>query len=488
MKRIIFIITSLLLAFLLSSCAKHYKSVSIAENQLINSSDAKESLHVSLQIDDFYNPYLTHAENEDIKQNFPKKNIKIIANYEPIIDKTGSIIKKKTTNRPSPFLSLRDILGIDNKDIVYNKINQYAIATNLKVDKNNQIINFDIPKPTKNNKQKYVLKGIYLYYPDFQLSESHKFGYFRDGSDYYLPIFKNQIDINKLKGSVNRFMNVEPLNLEIKTDKFFDLTYDYGRTELTKKDYLARNIALNTSVWFSNDKPIKKKVLSNEEKGDLFDEMTISMDGQKYEHIVIPDSKLSWSDAEDIYGSYVKGKTFEVLQLKGQLSKYSKKGYYDGRRGKWVKQKGDMVYIDQKYGSHVDKKGCEFDYRIVFEKDNQPRRYILHSYKRSESNNKEFTIFSNKTYISQENLNFFEKTKQRKKESFDYSLRQIPVFYKNSDKEFRDQLILENQDLAQACMKEIDHMKRLMTMPKEDLMQEFEQYKKIINKENSKQR
>ena len=485
MKRIIFIITSLLLAFLLSSCAKHYKSVSIAENQLINSSDAKESLHVSLQIDDFYNPYLTHAENEDIKQNFPKKNIKIIANYEPIIDKTGSIIKKKTTNRPSPFLSLRDILGIDNKDIVYNKINQYAIATNLKVDKNNQIINFDIPKPTKNNKQKYVLKGIYLHYPDFQLSKNHKFGYFRTGSDYYLPIFKNQIDINKLKGSVNRFMNVEPLNLEIKTDKFFDFTYDYDRTQLTKKDYLARNIALNTSVWFSNDKPIKKKVLSNEEKGDLFDEMTISMDGQKYEHIVIPDSKLSWSDAEDIYGSYVKGKTFEVLQLKGQLSKYSKKGYYDGRRGKWVKQKGDMVYIDQKY---ADDNGCKFHYRIVFEKDNQPRRYILHSYKRSESNNKEFTIFSNKTYISQENLNFFEKTKQRKKESFDYSLRQIPVFYKNSDKEFRDQLILENQDLAQACMKEIDHMKRLMTMPKENLMQEFEQYKKIINKENSKQR
>lgn len=85
----------MLLAFLLSSCAKHYKSVSIAENQLINSSDAKESLHVSLQIDDFYNPYLTHAENEDIKQKFPKKNIKIIANYEPITDKTGSIIKKR---------------------------------------------------------------------------------------------------------------------------------------------------------------------------------------------------------------------------------------------------------------------------------------------------------------------------------------------------------------------------------------------------------
>ncbi|WP_371751091.1 hypothetical protein ABX026_15410 [Snodgrassella alvi] len=484
-KKIIFLITSLLLAFSLSSCAKYYKRVRITENQLINSSDAKESLHVSLQIDDFYNPYLTHAENEDIKQNFPQKNIKILASYEPIIDKTGSIIKKTKTNRPPPFLSLKDIFGIDNKDIVYNKINQYAIATNLKVDKNNQIINFDIPKPTKNNKQKYVLKGIYLYYPDFQFSKNPKSGYFRNGSDYYLPIFENQIDINKLKGSVNRFMYVELLNLDIKTDKFFDFTYDYDRTQLTKKDYLARNIALNTSVWFSNDKPIKKKVLSNEEKGDLFDEMTITMDAQKNEDIVVPDSKLSWSDAEDIYGSYVKGKTFEVLQLKGRLLKYSKKGYYEGRRGKWVKQKGDLVYIDQNY---VDDKGCKFYYRIVFEKDNQPRKYIFHSYKRSESNNKEFTIFSNKTYISQENLNFFEKTKQRKKESFDYSLRQIPVFYKNSDKEFRDQLILENQDSAQACMREIDHMKRLMTMPKEHLMQEFEQYKKIINKENSKQR
>ena len=94
-KKIIFLITSLLLAFSLSSCAKHYKRVSIDKVQLINSSDAKEFLHVSLQIDDFYNPYLTHAENEDIKQNFPKKNIKIIANYEPIIDKTGSIIKKR---------------------------------------------------------------------------------------------------------------------------------------------------------------------------------------------------------------------------------------------------------------------------------------------------------------------------------------------------------------------------------------------------------
>ena len=45
-KRIIFLITSLLVAFLLNSCAK--KHVSIAENPLINSSDAKESLHVSL--------------------------------------------------------------------------------------------------------------------------------------------------------------------------------------------------------------------------------------------------------------------------------------------------------------------------------------------------------------------------------------------------------------------------------------------------------
>ena len=482
MKRIIFLIISLLLAFLLSSCAKHYKRVSTADYQLINSSDAKESLHVSLQIDDFYNPYLTHAENEDIKQNFPQKNIKILANYEPIIDKTGSIIKKTKEYSAPQFLSLKDILGIDDIEIMYKKINQYAFATNLKVDKDNQIINFDIPKPTKNNKQEYVLKGVYLHYPDFQLSSGYNFGI--NESDKYFPIFANKIDINKLNGSVNRYNYWERLYLDILTDEFF--SSEFEPPKFIKKNYLVRNIVLNTSVWFSNDKPIEKEVLSNEEKDDLFDEMTISMDdGPGFVNIVFPDSKLSWSDIEDkTIGSYVKGKTFEVLQLYGRLLKHSKRDH-DGRHGDWVKQKGDLVYIDQKY---VDDKGCKFHYRIVFEKDNQPRRYILHSYKRSESNNKEFTIFSNKTYISQENLNFFEKTKQRKKESFDYSLRQIPVFYKNSDKEFRDQLILENQDSAQACMREIDHMKRLMTMPKEDLMQEFEQYKKIINKENSKQR
>ncbi len=45
-KRIIFLITSSLVAFLLNSCAK--KHVSIAEYPLINSSEAKESLHFGL--------------------------------------------------------------------------------------------------------------------------------------------------------------------------------------------------------------------------------------------------------------------------------------------------------------------------------------------------------------------------------------------------------------------------------------------------------
>ena len=72
-KRIIFLITSLLVAFLLNSCAK--KHVSIAENPLINSSEAKKSLHFSLQIDEFYS-FLTRGENKDLK-NFLQKNIKI---------------------------------------------------------------------------------------------------------------------------------------------------------------------------------------------------------------------------------------------------------------------------------------------------------------------------------------------------------------------------------------------------------------------------
>ena len=53
-------------AFVLNSWAK--KHVSIAEYQLMNSSEAKESLHVSLQTDDFYNPFLTRRENKDLKK------------------------------------------------------------------------------------------------------------------------------------------------------------------------------------------------------------------------------------------------------------------------------------------------------------------------------------------------------------------------------------------------------------------------------------
>lgn len=68
--------------------------------------------------------------------------------------------------RSDPF-SLKDILGIKDKKIGYNKINQIAFATNLQIDKNNQIINFDIPKPTKNKNQQYVFEGIIFIFQIF---------------------------------------------------------------------------------------------------------------------------------------------------------------------------------------------------------------------------------------------------------------------------------------------------------------------------------
>lgn len=93
-------------------------------------------------------------------------------------------------------------MGIKDNKIGYNKINQIAFATNLQIDKNNQIINFDITKLTKNKNQKYVLEGIYLHFPDFQLFSSPFHGYsesfyFRNIDTVgYVPIFKNKIDIN----------------------------------------------------------------------------------------------------------------------------------------------------------------------------------------------------------------------------------------------------------------------------------------------------
>lgn len=42
--------------------------------------------------------------------------------------------------------------------------------------------------------------------------------------------------------------------------------------------------------------------------------------GEKLINIVIPNSRLSWSNIEHIAGVFLQGKTFEVLKLKGQLS------------------------------------------------------------------------------------------------------------------------------------------------------------------------
>ena len=168
-----------------------------------------------------------------------------------------------------PF-SLKDILGIKDKKIGYNKINQIAFATNLQIDKNNQIINFDIPKPTKNKKSTVCSWRYNLPFPDFQPFSSPFRGYseslyFRNIDTVgYIPIFKNKIDINnQLIGSVDRFRHLEDLNLEIEIGKFVDTPSD--------KLLLNRTKILNTSVWFLDDEPLEKKWLMNAEKDDLFD-------------------------------------------------------------------------------------------------------------------------------------------------------------------------------------------------------------------------
>ena len=118
----------------------------------------------------------------------------------------------------------------------------------------------------------------------------------------------------------------------------------------------------------------------------------------------------------------------------------------------------------------------------------------------SKEKDEDFTS-SGKIYITQKNLNIFEKMKQQAKEYYDNEFKELNEKfedfkhtkqrnpeYVSEITNFFERQILENQDSKQACMREIDNMKRLLTMPKEHLMQEFLQYKKIINKETSKQR
>lgn len=520
MKKIIFLITSLLLAFLLSSCSIHGEYVTYGTDELANSSDTNKSLHFSLQIDDFYKPFLTHAENEDLKKNFPPKNIKIIAHYYPKIYKNDKsyrtnplFTKHKTKSGPpdlfSPdFFSLKSILRITYEDTVYVTKTQVAYATNLQFDKNNRIINFDIPESLKKGNLEYFLEGIYLHYPDFSFSNSKSF--YVD-HDEYVPVFLNRgakfsntlhgLDKNS-NGYIDRFSHLAYRELDIETDKF-------ERTVKTKLR-LVKGGAFNTSVWFSNDKPIKKELLSNEYKNELFDKIKVHRYKDAID-IVIPDSKLSWSNTENTSGAFYKGKTFDVLVLEGNFLKQPANPEYKRKSGIWITQKGDLVSVEHKY----DGWECELNYRIIFEKgnQNQTRRYMFNPYNKSKTafrhnihsqeKDEDFTS-SGKIYITQKNLNIFEKMKQQAKEYYDNKFKELNEDFedfkhtKHTKKDgpeyvskitnFYQSEILENQDLAQACMREIDHMKRLMTMPKEHLMQEFEQYKKIINEETSKQR
>lgn len=88
-----------------------------------------------------------------------------------------------------------------------------------------------------------------------------------------------------------------------------------------------------------------KKLLSNDEKDDLFDEIRICE--KKLINIVIPNSRLSWSNIEHIAGVFLKGKTFEVLKLKGQLSHNWEPN--KDKHGIWIKQKGDLVFIEHNF-------------------------------------------------------------------------------------------------------------------------------------------
>ncbi|OCG72032.1 hypothetical protein A9G43_03565 [Gilliamella sp. Occ3-1] len=47
---------------------------------------------------------------------------------------------------------------------------------------------------------------------------------------------------------------------------------------------------------------------------------------------------LNWANIDDTSGSYYKGKTFEILELKGSLSTY-------GSCEKWVKQDEKLIHI-----------------------------------------------------------------------------------------------------------------------------------------------
>lgn len=454
-KLFIPIVIIILSIIILKGCATNTNRVRIVGEEMIKQSDITDILLISLQIDDYYDPFLSKEENNKFLQDLDENNTKITAIYEPMMDKTQRVIKK------TQIEELRSWSLSTDKIIVTDKINQVAYATNLKFDHERRIITFNIPKPINNKEQEYVLSKIYINIPTpdnapipisahtEEISVSTYIDQFNG-----FTIFKNDYTNGQLLSMKDRF-----LDRRLKWRTLYDGPGLYSKTQRIPIE-IGRYIALNTVLYFEGQER-KKEVLSEGERQDLFDVSYTRL----YEHYVnldIPKTLPNWFGVDKVKGAYINSESFEIIELNGNLPNTN--GDRMEKNETWIKHNGVLTSIYQTYYNGIE---CEYNYKIVFEQGKNERRYLLKNIWRTDATRWE----SEKTYIRQHNLSKLDEIKKEKELYFE-SLKNSAY-----GPEYAAEIFANNRP---QCMRIINDSKLMLGASKEELEILFNKYKKII--------
>lgn len=392
---------------------------------------AAKSLRFELTIVDVYDPFLTPAENEQLKQQFTGKSMRINALYSA---KTGRHYERNCMVGVTCF----PFGGKWVKDYQYETQTSHIIGYDLPLRK----IMFEVPERIKSNKLKLGLEAIEIFLMSKDPKESYQIRIpYQRGKDNY--IIKNLYLANW------------PLEKPIATEK----------NSPSLSGYSAIAVQMNSI----NAKSPTAKPFTQQEKNKLFGYHHLhTYDG--YVRLAIPNTLPAWQNMgrPDGYGQaegvwlHDRKQRMEAISLQGQVF-YPPKDDSFSKYEIWLKTNNQLSHIYSDPVHYTEHK-CGLVYGVIFYPDGTEQRYIVPKLSFSEHTD-EFAIETKKQLVTPDDLSFlteFEKSKE--------------LYYAAMEQHYKSD---ESGELA-ACKRIINDAKHILTSSRSTLEKEYAQYQKLI--------
>ena len=395
---------------------------------------ASDSLHFQFTITDFYDPLLSPAQNKEQLDTLGAEKISITSKYEPIRDTSGTIIKRVFRNECMTSMCF-------SGKTVEEKQYQYHEATSIRYNTQQRQISFELPPPVNTPELAYKIQSVTITTP---FSTAHIL--------YNTSI--NPIDyFNNRENSRLSLINPNP------DSRFPHIYLD------SYKGLIAQLALLNQPITPSK----APQTFSDQEKKEIFLQRHLSHYGGEHK-IVVPATLPSWyqinstaQDQREAKGLLVNDQGMEAIVLTGDISgsleNESQGTYYRDER--WLRNNGKLTHIYLN-PIHIPDYGCDFIYGITFFEDGTEERYFAQNFTLAEKFDDEL-IRQKKVFVTPADLTALDEYEAQREQYF-HSQKAYPSI----------------ADRMPACKRMITDAKRLLASPKEQLEQEFEQYKQII--------